>query len=677
MVKLHGAVLPSLLSFPDSPSEGRLVFVNDILYVFTDVDGLLSWYPITNRTRRHIHNQPTGSTSWVITHNLDSSQLIVICYDDVGDLITPSNITYDTDDQITVTFGSLTVGDCAIFIDIAEELSAPGVTSLIEEGNSSLEVTDTGTGDIKATVDGDDVFDLTATIQRIGLLEDTNITIGQPANTVTLKGNDYVSGVFTGGGSVELNYAGTKSFETAANGVAVHDNSGSDAYINLYSDVDALLGRFFASSSLVGINNSADEAVLRGNANGAVDLYHDNVKMLGTASYGIELFDTSGTDCSVAFYSSASAKLGRIHYSSSALNMLLGSGEESGIVANLNGAVELYHDGVKSAFTNPWGLTIEDAVYPSFGFHNTTDDVTDYIYVNDSEFIISSNRDDSPVQIKANDQSSVNQLCADFYGEHRVALYHAGGKAFSTTADGIVVWDKDGNDPTIGFQNSAGSVYGYFKCGQGSNDSIYIENQRLGGDTWAFAKDSGGTARWIGIDSSVPAFMPSPSNNLSLGRSANLWKDVWATDTSINSSDSRLKTVLGDSLGLDFIDRLNTVTYKWNDGTRPHQGVIAQEVKTVMDDLGVDFAGYIDPYVTEYPGGWTPPPAPDPDPEKAVPETGESEPMLGMRYSEFIAPLIKSVQELSTLSTDQQTLITSQQAVIDDLTSRIEALEAV
>lgn len=123
MVKLHGAVLPALSSFPDSPTQGRLVFVNDVLYVFTDVDGLDSWYPITNRTRRYVHNQLTGSTAWVVTHDLGTVELLVICYDDSGDLITPTGIAYNTADQITISFGSLTTGDCAIFIDVAEKLS--------------------------------------------------------------------------------------------------------------------------------------------------------------------------------------------------------------------------------------------------------------------------------------------------------------------------------------------------------------------------------------------------------------------------------------------------------------------------------------------------------------------------------------------------------------------------
>ena len=62
-------------------------------------------------------------------------------------------------------------------------------------------------------------------------------------------------------------------------------------------------------------------------------------------------------------------------------------------------------------------------------------------------------------------------------------------------------------------------------------------------------------------------------------------------------------------------------TYK-----RKHHGLIAQEVKSVMDELGVDtndFAGYVDANISG-------------DVDK-----------LFLRYTEFIAPMIKAIQELS------------------------------
>jgi hypothetical protein len=133
-----------------------------------------------------------------------------------------------------------------------------------------------------------------------------------------------------------------------------------------------------------------------------------------------------------------------------------------------------------------------------------------------------------------------------------------------------------------------------------------------------------------------------------------------------NRSDERDKADIQDTqLGLDFINKLRPVEYKWDmredyrqndekledlvhDGThkrnRKHQGFIAQEVKQVIDETGIDFAGYQDHSVS---GG---------------------EDVLSLGYDEFIAPMVKAIQTLSEQNDakDQQ---------IAQLIVRIEALE--
>jgi hypothetical protein len=122
-----------------------------------------------------------------------------------------------------------------------------------------------------------------------------------------------------------------------------------------------------------------------------------------------------------------------------------------------------------------------------------------------------------------------------------------------------------------------------------------------------------------------------------------------------NISDQRDKTDIRDiTLGLDFISQLHPVDYKWNcrsdytvptgeteisngirvpimqelpnDGsktrTRYHHGLIAQEVKQVMDANSIDFGGYQDHSIK---GG---------------------KEQLTIAYTELIAPMIKAIQEL-------------------------------
>jgi len=135
------------------------------------------------------------------------------------------------------------------------------------------------------------------------------------------------------------------------------------------------------------------------------------------------------------------------------------------------------------------------------------------------------------------------------------------------------------------------------------------------------------------------------SNQVQLGDSATtpyVWNAVQ------NRSDERDKTAIRPcSLGLEFILRLDPVDFKWNyredykerlpDGTtimhendgsksrtRYHHGLIAQQVKQVMDNLDVDFGGYQDHSVK---GG---------------------QDVLSIGYQEFIAPTIKAIQEINT-----------------------------
>ena len=160
-------------------------------------------------------------------------------------------------------------------------------------------------------------------------------------------------------------------------------------------------------------------------------------------------------------------------------------------------------------------------------------------------------------------------------------------------------------------------------------------------------------------DSSIVLIRPGSNGNVELGNASFQFDDVF-TENVTDSSDERVKEQIENtSLGLDFINRLRPVSYKLKDveeewgtrtskeinedgeevevskeiliqpavsHTRKHQGLIAQEVKAVLDEIGVDaadFGGYVDANIS---GGAD---------------------KLALRYRQFIGPLIKAVQELT------------------------------
>jgi len=124
---------------------------------------------------------------------------------------------------------------------------------------------------------------------------------------------------------------------------------------------------------------------------------------------------------------------------------------------------------------------------------------------------------------------------------------------------------------------------------------------------------------------SVSSTLVPNGTGLNLGSSGSLWNDVYATSGSVNTSDQNKKQNISNTpLGLDFIDALTPRKFQFivNQSGRYHHGLISQEVKTVMDAQGIsstDFAGYIH---------------------------DSDENFYGLRYSEFIAPMIKAIQEL-------------------------------
>lgn len=126
------------------------------------------------------------------------------------------------------------------------------------------------------------------------------------------------------------------------------------------------------------------------------------------------------------------------------------------------------------------------------------------------------------------------------------------------------------------------------------------------------------------VEISANAVYPSANNTHSLGKSNQRWSAVYASNGTIQTSDQRLKTDIEDSLlGLNFINDLRSVSFKLigDPEQKSHWGLIAQEVKQTIDKHSVKF------------GGWL--------------EGSDDIKTQHLNYSEFVSPLIKSVQELS------------------------------
>ena len=208
--------------------------------------------------------------------------------------------------------------------------------------------------------------------------------------------------------------------------------------------------------------------------------------------------------------------------------------------------------------------------------------------------------------------------------------------------------NNTGGSYQFGIDNSAGTNFG-----SGTAYARVIWNDSSTAPTIFYTN---GTER-AQIDSSGN-LLAGADNAYTCGGSGRRWSAIWAANALIQTSDKNAKMdVIESPLGLDFINVLRPVAYKFKvggnkitvnledknnpiitpiEGKRQHFGLIAQEVKASLPE-GVDF------------GGWVYTDMNDPNSEQ------------GLRYDEFISPLIKAIQELSAKN--------------DALAARLAALE--
>jgi hypothetical protein len=197
----------------------------------------------------------------------------------------------------------------------------------------------------------------------------------------------------------------------------------------------------------------------------------------------------------------------------------------------------------------------------------------------------------------------------------------------------------------VEYKNSAGTRRGYVGYGADSSSLFELSNNengaisfrangderlRIASDGRLSLKRGGGTVNFdvflsgggdnfCDVDGQVfrtKAFLPLADNTYAIGSSGSRWTAVWAVNGSIQTSDKRQKkNIIKSDLGIDFINKLNPVKYNWIDGdAKIHYGLIAQEVESLnIDNFG---ALYIE------------------------------NDNYGLNYSEFIAPMIKAIQEL-------------------------------
>lgn len=193
------------------------------------------------------------------------------------------------------------------------------------------------------------------------------------------------------------------------------------------------------------------------------------------------------------------------------------------------------------------------------------------------------------------------------------------------------------------------------------------------------AKVSNTYAIGIGYNSSV-----SGSNSIAIGYGSTVTADneVYIGNSSTTSiggivnwtatSDGRFKTNVQENVsGLDFITKLRPVTYNINPDAYEkfygkvipadmvttaenkkaiqYTGFIAQEVEKAANSCGYDFSG--------------------------VDKPQSDKDAYGIRYAEFVVPLVKATQELNAKIEEQERIIKQQQQLLQVYEASLQSLE--
>ena len=154
---------------------------------------------------------------------------------------------------------------------------------------------------------------------------------------------------------------------------------------------------------------------------------------------------------------------------------------------------------------------------------------------------------------------------------------------------GTLSWNGDIIPSTDGTYNLGNSNY-FFK--NTYSKVMYVETLMSSDNTCGivFGTDS----------SSIKQFRPRGADNnaIILGTSFARWKEIWCTQSSINSSsDERQKQQIKpiDNDLLDAWENVNPIQFKWNDAVakkgdnaRVHTGYIAQNIQQALTENGVN-----------------------------------------------------------------------------------------
>ena len=247
-----GLALDFLNTFPANPFEGKLALVDGMIYVFTTIKNIETWYPLTNQINNFVHTQGINATTWVIDHNLNSSNFTYFAFDKSNNLIT-GTFNKVNENQFTLTFPNAQSGRAILFYD-ADHYSKTDVDVLLDAKADLSEVSIIASNSLGSLLhiqdqkpSGTNGGTLTASTwnkRTLNTILTNNITGSSLSNNaITLPAGTYYAEGFSVGTAV--NKHKVKLQNTSNNTVLLHGSSENDS-VTSFSTVS---GKFILAST--------------------------------------------------------------------------------------------------------------------------------------------------------------------------------------------------------------------------------------------------------------------------------------------------------------------------------------------------------------------------------------------------------------------------------------------
>ena len=314
---------------------------------------------------------------------------------------------------------------------------------------------------------------------------------------------------------ITFNGAQNVSWDSSAADFIFNDyaklNLGTDKDFRMYQDTNNTIlqsnntaGGVYLQGALVQIGSETGEAGVKFVKNGAVELYHDNVKALSTSSTGINVWGRSGNGI-LDIYPTGSAvysilnlhnTVGGTAYNAqliatSGQSVYLGSGNtgdvvlrtgnsQNKVVGKHNGATELYHSSNKKLETTNVGVQVSGAL-----------NVTTTMHIPDGSIGLQIGNSNDLMLFHDGNNNHIKGT-----GNHGLIFYtNNTEKAFFRSNGNFVPWTNNAydigesnlrwrniytNDLNLSNEGSANSVdntWGNYTIQEGENDLFLINNR--------------------------------------------------------------------------------------------------------------------------------------------------------------------------------------------------------